>query len=132
MFLSFVMKFLYSYRAPCLDIAFSPFNDNVIASCSEDATAKVLWKSLYYVIFFISRKHKHYYLFNNCPNSPAIRFGWFPKGVCLERWMNQLLNCVDTKKESVITVLKKCRYQCNKLFDLKFTKLTLKTSNFIL
>lgn len=35
------VPFVDAHRAPCLDIAFSPFNDNVIASCSEDATAKV-------------------------------------------------------------------------------------------
>uniref|UniRef100_A0A0K0EZE3 Coronin n=1 Tax=Strongyloides venezuelensis TaxID=75913 RepID=A0A0K0EZE3_STRVS len=30
-----------AHKAPCLEIAWSPFNDNVIASCSEDTTAKV-------------------------------------------------------------------------------------------
>uniref|UniRef100_A0AC35TI05 Coronin n=1 Tax=Rhabditophanes sp. KR3021 TaxID=114890 RepID=A0AC35TI05_9BILA len=30
-----------AHRAPCLEIAWSPFNDNVIASCSEDTTCKV-------------------------------------------------------------------------------------------
>jgi WD40 repeat protein len=30
-----------AHKAPCLDIAWCPFNDNVIASCSEDTTAKV-------------------------------------------------------------------------------------------
>uniref|UniRef100_A0A0K0DWB2 Coronin n=1 Tax=Strongyloides stercoralis TaxID=6248 RepID=A0A0K0DWB2_STRER len=30
-----------AHKAPCLEIAWSPFNDNVIASCSEDTTTKV-------------------------------------------------------------------------------------------
>ncbi|VDK19707.1 unnamed protein product [Anisakis simplex] len=30
-----------AHRAPCLEVVWNPFNDNVIASCSEDATAKV-------------------------------------------------------------------------------------------
>ncbi|VDD91027.1 unnamed protein product [Enterobius vermicularis] len=30
-----------AHRAPCLEVAWSPFNDNVIASCSEDTTCKV-------------------------------------------------------------------------------------------
>ncbi|CAI5445464.1 unnamed protein product [Caenorhabditis angaria] len=33
--------FVDAHKAPCLEIAWSPFNDNVIASCSEDTTAKV-------------------------------------------------------------------------------------------
>lgn len=34
-----------AHRAPCLEVAWSPFNDNVIASCSEDTTCKVLQSS---------------------------------------------------------------------------------------
>ncbi|CEF66799.1 Coronin-1C [Strongyloides ratti] len=30
-----------AHKAPCLEIVWSPFNDNVIASCSEDTTVKV-------------------------------------------------------------------------------------------
>uniref|UniRef100_A0A0N4ZUK8 Coronin n=1 Tax=Parastrongyloides trichosuri TaxID=131310 RepID=A0A0N4ZUK8_PARTI len=30
-----------AHKAPCLEIAWSPFNDNVIASCSEDTTTRV-------------------------------------------------------------------------------------------
>lgn len=30
-----------AHRGPCLDICWCPFNDNVIASCSEDCTAKI-------------------------------------------------------------------------------------------
>lgn len=30
-----------AHKAPCLEVQFSPFNDNVIASCSEDTTTKV-------------------------------------------------------------------------------------------
>ena len=30
-----------AHRAPCLDIAWCPYDDNRIASCSEDTTAKV-------------------------------------------------------------------------------------------
>jgi coronin-1B/1C/6 len=30
-----------AHKGPCLDLAWCPFNDNVIASCSEDTTAKV-------------------------------------------------------------------------------------------
>lgn len=33
--------FVDAHRAPCLEVAWSPFNDNVIASCSEDTTCKV-------------------------------------------------------------------------------------------
>uniref|UniRef100_A0A7E4VYK5 Coronin n=1 Tax=Panagrellus redivivus TaxID=6233 RepID=A0A7E4VYK5_PANRE len=33
--------FVDAHRAPCLEVAWSPFNDNVIASCSEDKSAKV-------------------------------------------------------------------------------------------
>uniref|UniRef100_A0A9J2PCA8 Coronin n=2 Tax=Ascaris TaxID=6251 RepID=A0A9J2PCA8_ASCLU len=33
--------FVDAHRAPCLEVVWNPFNDNVIASCSEDATAKV-------------------------------------------------------------------------------------------
>ncbi|GMS90855.1 hypothetical protein PENTCL1PPCAC_13030, partial [Pristionchus entomophagus] len=33
--------FVDAHKAPCLEVAWSPFNDNVIASCSEDTTAKV-------------------------------------------------------------------------------------------
>lgn len=33
--------FVDAHKAPCLDIKWSPFNDHVIASCSEDTTAKV-------------------------------------------------------------------------------------------
>uniref|UniRef100_A0A8R1I6P8 Coronin n=1 Tax=Caenorhabditis japonica TaxID=281687 RepID=A0A8R1I6P8_CAEJA len=33
--------FVDAHKAPCLEIAWSPFNDNVIASCSEDTTCKV-------------------------------------------------------------------------------------------
>ncbi|TKR78066.1 hypothetical protein L596_018933 [Steinernema carpocapsae] len=33
--------FVDAHKAPCLEIAWSPFNDNVIASCSEDTTTKV-------------------------------------------------------------------------------------------
>lgn len=33
--------FVDAHRAPCHEIAWSPFNDNVIASCSEDTTCKV-------------------------------------------------------------------------------------------
>ncbi|KAK6048698.1 hypothetical protein COOONC_13797, partial [Cooperia oncophora] len=32
--------FVDAHKAPCLEVAWSPFNDNVIASCSEDTTAK--------------------------------------------------------------------------------------------
>ncbi|KAI6220601.1 Coronin [Aphelenchoides fujianensis] len=35
------MPFVDAHRAPCLEIKWSPFNDHVIASCSEDTTAKV-------------------------------------------------------------------------------------------
>ncbi|CAJ0578785.1 unnamed protein product, partial [Mesorhabditis spiculigera] len=35
------IPFVDAHKAPCLEIAWSPFNDNVIASCSEDTTAKV-------------------------------------------------------------------------------------------
>ncbi|CDW59232.1 WD40 and DUF1899 domain containing protein [Trichuris trichiura] len=30
-----------AHKAPCLEVAWCPFNDNVIASCSEDCTAKI-------------------------------------------------------------------------------------------
>lgn len=30
-----------AHRGPCLEVAWSPFNDHVIASCSEDTTCKV-------------------------------------------------------------------------------------------
>uniref|UniRef100_A0A915ITI8 Coronin n=1 Tax=Romanomermis culicivorax TaxID=13658 RepID=A0A915ITI8_ROMCU len=30
-----------AHRGPCLDVCWCPFNDNVIASCSEDCTAKI-------------------------------------------------------------------------------------------
>eukprot|EP00081_Caenorhabditis_elegans_P027503 NP_741271.1 Coronin-like protein cor-1 [Caenorhabditis elegans] len=33
--------FVDAHKAPCLEVAWSPFNDNVIASCSEDTTCKV-------------------------------------------------------------------------------------------
>lgn len=33
--------FVDAHRAPCHEVAWSPFNDNVIASCSEDTTCKV-------------------------------------------------------------------------------------------
>lgn len=33
--------FVDAHRAPCLEVQWSPFNDHVIASCSEDTTAKV-------------------------------------------------------------------------------------------
>uniref|UniRef100_A0A914YQ59 Coronin n=1 Tax=Panagrolaimus superbus TaxID=310955 RepID=A0A914YQ59_9BILA len=33
--------FVDAHKAPCLEVVWSPFNDNVIASCSEDTTAKV-------------------------------------------------------------------------------------------
>ncbi|KAI1711008.1 type of WD40 repeat domain-containing protein [Ditylenchus destructor] len=33
--------FVDAHKAPCLEVRFSPFNDNVIASCSEDTTTKV-------------------------------------------------------------------------------------------
>lgn len=33
--------FVDAHKAPCLEVQFSPFNDNVIASCSEDTTTKV-------------------------------------------------------------------------------------------
>ncbi|VDK80376.1 unnamed protein product [Litomosoides sigmodontis] len=33
--------FVDAHRAPCHEIAWSPFNDNVIASCSEDTTCKI-------------------------------------------------------------------------------------------
>uniref|UniRef100_A0A914DP58 Coronin n=1 Tax=Acrobeloides nanus TaxID=290746 RepID=A0A914DP58_9BILA len=33
--------FVDAHKAPCLEVQWSPFNDNVIASCSEDTTAKV-------------------------------------------------------------------------------------------
>ncbi|KAK0413784.1 hypothetical protein QR680_006991 [Steinernema hermaphroditum] len=33
--------FVDAHKAPCLEVAWSPFNDNVIASCSEDTTTKV-------------------------------------------------------------------------------------------
>uniref|UniRef100_A0A1I7VTF7 Coronin n=1 Tax=Loa loa TaxID=7209 RepID=A0A1I7VTF7_LOALO len=33
--------FVDAHRAPCLEVAWSPFNDNVIASCSEDTTCKI-------------------------------------------------------------------------------------------
>jgi coronin-1B/1C/6 len=33
--------FVDAHRAPCLEVHWSPFNDHVIASCSEDTTAKV-------------------------------------------------------------------------------------------
>ncbi|CAD5214810.1 unnamed protein product [Bursaphelenchus okinawaensis] len=33
--------FVDAHKAPCLEIKWSPFNDHVIASCSEDTTAKV-------------------------------------------------------------------------------------------
>lgn len=41
--------FVDAHKAPCLEIAWSPFNDNVIASCSEDTTAKVSFHSAKYV-----------------------------------------------------------------------------------
>lgn len=30
-----------AHKAPCLEVRWSPFNDCIIASCSEDTTAKV-------------------------------------------------------------------------------------------
>uniref|UniRef100_A0A0R3RGK9 Coronin n=1 Tax=Elaeophora elaphi TaxID=1147741 RepID=A0A0R3RGK9_9BILA len=33
--------FVDAHRAPCHEVAWSPFNDNVIASCSEDTTCKI-------------------------------------------------------------------------------------------
>jgi coronin-1B/1C/6 len=33
--------FVDAHKAPCLEVVWSPFNDHVIASCSEDTTAKV-------------------------------------------------------------------------------------------
>uniref|UniRef100_A0A1I7XCN8 Coronin n=1 Tax=Heterorhabditis bacteriophora TaxID=37862 RepID=A0A1I7XCN8_HETBA len=33
--------FVDAHKAPCLEVAWSPFNDNVIASCSEDTTCKI-------------------------------------------------------------------------------------------
>ncbi|VDM65832.1 unnamed protein product [Strongylus vulgaris] len=33
--------FVDAHKGACLEVAWSPFNDNVIASCSEDTTCKV-------------------------------------------------------------------------------------------
>ncbi|VDN02196.1 unnamed protein product [Thelazia callipaeda] len=33
--------FVDAHRAPCLEVAWNPFNDNIIASCSEDTTCKI-------------------------------------------------------------------------------------------
>ncbi|KAL3092355.1 hypothetical protein niasHS_007564 [Heterodera schachtii] len=35
------IPFVDAHKAPCLEVHWSPFNDHVIASCSEDTTAKV-------------------------------------------------------------------------------------------
>ncbi|KAI6176505.1 Coronin [Aphelenchoides bicaudatus] len=35
------LPFVDAHKAPCLEVRWSPFNDHIIASCSEDTTAKV-------------------------------------------------------------------------------------------
>ncbi|KAI6214624.1 Coronin [Aphelenchoides besseyi] len=35
------IPYVDAHKAPCLEVQWSPFNDHVIASCSEDTTAKV-------------------------------------------------------------------------------------------
>lgn len=42
--------FVDAHRAPCHEVAWSPFNDNVIASCSEDTTCKVSLQSFFVYI----------------------------------------------------------------------------------
>lgn len=53
-----------AHRAPCLEVAWSPFNDNVIASCSEDTTCKVFLINMLHiftiVLFYIYRSLSYY------------------------------------------------------------------------
>lgn len=49
------------HKGPVLDIKWNPFNDNIIASCSDDCTVTI---SMFFKFFFITVRKKCKYVSN--------------------------------------------------------------------